>query len=488
MSDTWIVPGAPLANGAGWRIWYSRAGTEDLNPGPIEVFRAGRPVPFQGVWRQLPAQLPLKPETAADATMNRRMGVLTVTLDQPEPGALYEIRIPEAGRAMPFQWRTMPSRVTDAGVTFLFASCFSLKDDKAGKYGAAVDFLTKSQGAGGVAFKLLIGDQIYQDWPPVLFFKKSDRLKIYVDRYAAFWGDEAYRQALQACPNFFLCDDHEYWNDYPEQQTQLPITYSLENRIAFGDIADTLYHYYQRCLNPDEGRWYRFDIDPVSFFVADGRSERDLNAAADPHFFQQAQWSAIEQWATDLHGPGVFVIGQPPYQKDGDSKDHSLSNFPKDYARLWRIFADAQGRDGRTPHNILVLSGDIHMGRFATGTLLGVNPGDNQFGVIREFIASPSSLLTPDSLGKKDPPPAKMPAQNPIVKDIFADKTEMTTDNNIAAVRISPGTNGRIRFDLTLWRVCPYDGLNYFKRAWDAIAHRQADIIKIFEKTNIQLK
>lgn len=488
MSSTWVVPGPPLPKGAGWRIWYSRPGNADFAPAAPQISRAGQPITFTSAWNPLPAQLPLDPANVppGEAFIDRRMGVLTVTLDHPEPdGALYDLTIPEAERSLPFQWSTMPARVTDQGVTFLFGSCFSRKDDKSGKLGAALKFLMKNQDASRPAFKMMIGDQVYQDWPPVLLTRRTP-VRIYADRYEEFWADDAYRGALQACPNFFLCDDHEFWNDYPEFQKQLPITYGARRRKIFGDVANALYYAYQRCLNLEETEWTQFKIDPVSFFISDSRSKRDEVAKPGAQFFTDQQWAALEKWANELDGPGVFVIGQPPFQKDGDRKDHSLSNFPADYRRLLKVFSDAQGGNDRTPHNILVLSGDIHTGRLATGAIINQKPGNNRFDTLYEFIASPSSVLQPDGFGSTEDPPAKMPAENPVLK-ISQATDDLTTDNNIGHVRMSPGTNGRIQFDLTLWRVSPYSGLNYFKRGWDAIFHRQADVIRVFNHT-IQLQ
>jgi hypothetical protein len=38
-----------------------------------------------------------------------------------------------------------------------------------------------------------------------------------------------------------------------------------------------------------------------------------------------------------------------------------------------------------------------------------------------------------------------------------------TIDNNVGAVRMSPGTNGRVRFELEIWRIRPYAG-TYLQR------------------------
>lgn len=40
---TWVVPGAPLERGGGWRIWYSQPGHGAFQPATVAVFREGLP-------------------------------------------------------------------------------------------------------------------------------------------------------------------------------------------------------------------------------------------------------------------------------------------------------------------------------------------------------------------------------------------------------------------------------------------------------------
>jgi hypothetical protein len=56
--------------------------------------------------------------------LDRRMGVLTVTLETPQPGDLYDLHIPEAGTPEPFRWRSLPDKIGPKGFAFLLASCF----------------------------------------------------------------------------------------------------------------------------------------------------------------------------------------------------------------------------------------------------------------------------------------------------------------------------------------------------------------------------
>ena len=77
---------------------------------------------------------------------------------------------------------------------------------------------------------------------------------------------------------------------------------------------------------------------------------------------EPAQWQDLKAWQMGLKGPGFLVLGQPLFQADGDWKDHSYSNFRDNYNQLLKIVkASLQGdNDEGRPHDIVVLSGDIH--------------------------------------------------------------------------------------------------------------------------------
>lgn len=76
----WVIPGCPLEGGRGWRIWLSREGTAEFTPGTIEVTnQAGQPQESTTGWMLL---APLR-------GLDRRIGVATITLASPRPGANY---------------------------------------------------------------------------------------------------------------------------------------------------------------------------------------------------------------------------------------------------------------------------------------------------------------------------------------------------------------------------------------------------------------
>jgi hypothetical protein len=450
MKNLWIVPGAPLSKGQGWVIWCSRKGETSFPPPDVMIRRQAAPVTFQTDWVLLPKVPGLR----------RRMGLLTVKLATPAPpeGAQFHLTLSANNQSQDFIWSTLPYQVRGKGVTFIFASCFWQNNDRDGYYRAGLKDL---QALSNPQFKMLIGDQVYGDWPNS-WDLGDDAIELYAKRYRQYWGDAFYREALQTCPNFITCDDHEYWNDFPEKQIHLPQTWDSKNRKKYGHGADELYYQFQRCLNPDQARWYTFTIDPVSFFMSDTRSERErCNEKGTSHFMSEEQWAALETWQQSLDGPGVLVLGQPLFQKDGDFRDHSLSNFRDDYARLWRVIERSLAGENaqKTPHDILVLSGDIHTGRYAEAH--GPFP-DAPYGV-PEFIASPAAMINPGN-DKPEAPPEKIKVrpnaqgresvwrinpQNNI--DI------MTIQNNVGLVRIFPGNKvggtSRIRFELELWRL-----------------------------------
>ena len=460
--DTWVVPGAPLEGGAGWRLWCSRPG-EGWSEPAVSVSRLGREERVATEW----ALVPFNP------VIGRQMAVLTVRMLDPEPGAVYEVSLP--GITTPMSWRTLPA--TDAGsATFMIGSCFWRNADKEGHYGAAMTDLKR---LADPHFTVLMGDQLYQDWPPQLD-QWSDPLELFARRYAEYWGDPGYQQVLQAAPNFIACDDHEFWNNYPEPQIQVPFTIPSESRRRALEAAKETYRHYQHAANPDGQRHFSFTAAGVSFYLADTRSERTPHDDRERHFFVDEQRAALSEWVGTLAGPAVLVLPQPLYQKPGDFKDYALANFEADYAELCGLFERALGGqtgDGR-PHDILVLTGDIHTGRHATGYINGsADP-------VHEFVASPASLVGPaQQHHTASAAPGKISPQHGAGWEVRVTDApgSPTIDNNVGVVRVTPGRNGRVRFGLELWRVRPHDDRPFWKRLV-GVKERQAPLTRLFAK------
>ncbi len=445
----WCIPGAPLVQHRGWKLWYCNAGAEAFSPQQPAVYRCTDPqlgspqkISSQPVAVKFSGQLldPIK-------ELNRRVFIAELQiLDESEVQA-YWVDIPETGNHLILQ--ALPKSIPQEGVSFILTSCFWRNDDKEGRYALGIERVMERL-KPRPSFKILAGDQLYLDYP-LLFCNASD--KVY-GRYLDYWGDLYYQSVLRASANYFICDDHEFWNNYPEKQLQLPYTYQKKSRKKFSDAATACFEQFQQQLNPNAKRWYQFDISPVSFFALDTRSKRSEFKCDSPQFMEEEQWIALERWQYELKGPGILIIGQPVYQKDGDWKDYSLSNFKDNYGRLLSTIKrsfDGINADGKR-HDIVILTGDIHHGRHAVGML-----GPDQ--ELHEFVSSPASRIGPFfSAPKLESLPSKITAryQNQTVKitNIRSVKNKSEEiSNHTGVLLLTPHPGGGIELDFRLYPV-----------------------------------
>ena len=434
-SALWVTAGAPLQTGDGWRVWYSWP-RGDFTPGTPRVRTpAGAEVKvIEGPWEPKP------PPSGS----TRRMGVRELRLEGATPGALYEVTLPEVDR--PLRWRTLPSKLPPEGVSFLISSCFWINDDRDGFYASAVQELIQRERP---VFKILMGDQLYADvWAPL----PKSLPQGMAAKYERYWGDDAYRDMLAACPTLVSCDDHEFWNDFPQPQIQVPLSWD-RYQPTNGNVLAELYDAYQSSLNPDGKRWYSIELPPVSLFVADTRSNRSRDDDPNARLMLPEQWDDLEAWAKNLKGPGVLVLPQPMMKAGGSKTDRTLVDF-QESDRFGGVFERALG--GEKPHDILILTGDIHTGRLSSARIVGLQ------GEIFELVASPASLVTPwlPPWGHK---PSELPDKLIINRRIWqmtaSTKLTSSVDNNIGLIKIGPGRNGRYRFTLQLWRVRSFTGI-----------------------------
>ena len=91
----------------------------------------------------------------------------------------------------------------------------------------------------------------------------------------------------------------------------------------------------------------------------------------------------LERWVGALTCPGVLVLGQPLLTTRGSLWDKNLPAYTTQYRRLCDAIL-------RSPHDVVVLSGDVHFGRVARVSA----PGSRGQGVrILEVVSSPLSVL-----------------------------------------------------------------------------------------------
>ena len=232
-----------------------------------------------------------------------------------------------------------------------------------------------------------MGDQLYVDvWAP----KPVNLRKGLAEKYERYWGDPPYQELLAACPKLVSCDDHEFWNDFPEPQIQVPYSW---DRFA-PENADALHRALRRLpggAEPGRQALGVADVAPVSFFIADTRSNRTRDRR--PATRALALRGAVARprgVGAELKGPGVLVLPQPLLKTGGSKTDRTLRRLQGVRpARRRSSNARSAARPPTQPHDILILTGDIHTGRVSTAEIVGL-PGQ-----IYELVASPASLVTP---------------------------------------------------------------------------------------------
>jgi hypothetical protein len=282
----------------------------------------------------------------------------------------------------------------DGSFNILLSSCYSQPEDGGGLLGTIASEIKLRPDIA-----LLLGDQIYgdlpinEDLPP----GNAEVARVLARKYQRnFTGTEPGLGGLGAiferAPIACVADDHEYWNNYPYKQTQLPKTWTKAGRKQWETIARELYEDYQ--LQGDAGGTQRLSIEPLEILIVDMRSGRDDQFQ---RLVSDECLNEIRQWAQDLLDArqagqpafGMLVSGQalmvpPADEAKRVSEDAELVNYAQFTDDILPILEQLTGAS--IP--IVYVTGDVHWGRIAHAT-------DAATGnvALYEVIVSPSRLI-----------------------------------------------------------------------------------------------
>jgi hypothetical protein len=256
----------------------------------------------------------------------------------------------------------IPDALPQEGFVVAAATCFyDYFAGGASSYGTALR-LGRWFGKPGLA--ILAGDNLYMDVAPDQRALDDPWEEVAI-RYARYFNYGAYADAIGGQPTIVTWDDHELWNNYPEAQPHLSRSWTAPSRAAYGDAARAGIERFQAPLNPTAKRGgFQFDVAPLSFYVADGRTERTPVCDAVPRMMAPADLAGAIAWLRNLRGPGVFVFGQPLWMEKGDFRDWNPPAFEAEYAALWSAIADA-------PYDVMILTGDVHHSRVLALSIRG---------------------------------------------------------------------------------------------------------------------
>lgn len=270
---------------------------------------------------------------------------------------------------------TLPLRLPgpqDKPFTLMLASCFYQHRD-AGRAAAAYKALYQQGGAMTPDIKLLLGDQVYLDigLDSLSPLSREIRQRVAED-YALNW--QALGSMHSRGGSWMLPDDHEYWNDYPFYDSLLPTLFMLKlsrvRRVWRQAALDAVRNIQQS--QPFSTFYLGQDL---AFCVVDVRSYRSKAGFVEAAVLQQ-----LLDWLKHLTCPGVLVMSQVLLDQNSHA-ERNLSSFPAQYQALVQALLAA-------PHDILLLSGDVHFARLAEVRLAG---SDRR---LLEIVSSPLSNLT----------------------------------------------------------------------------------------------
>lgn len=403
----WMIPQLPRTDGA--TLWFGA-----FVPTPPEVVWVE--VIDVGGRRRL-GRRALRPRWApveADATP--RVWTGRASIDGLAPDRLYRLQLADESGApidAASELRTLPLRVPGASenpLTILLGSCF----DYSGDGGAAISSFRRLLTAAQFPhLKVLCGDQIYLDLPVSEVIPRDPALtyRHILGKYLRNWAPggtrlaSGYGDLLRRGANLLVSDDHEYWNNYPFAASHVPFTYTAARRALLTRLGTAFCRAFQAEMGEGDGVRALTEIvigpegacpgDRLEILAIDGRIERT---------FTRAHWPAdMERLCARLRGltsPALVVLSQPLFQPaEGAIRrrwvDAGIADFD-DYEPLAAALAAA-------PHDVMILSGDIHCGRIAETSL----PGGRR---IVEVVASPLSLIPRTSYEEK-PADTSFPAR-----------------------------------------------------------------------------
>lgn len=272
------------------------------------------------------------------------------------------------------------------GLNIAIGSCFSEQFDGGAVSNSYQALYKKYLPSISPHFTFLMGDQVYLDVGIDSLSVKSREIRERIaGDYAQHWT--ALHGVFQNGATWFLADDHEFWNNYPFHSGLNPFLQALHFESVRNVWRQTARDGVNNVQNVKPVRFINIGED-LSFCLADFRTKRTSKKLLPPDYFDE-----VLNWIAQLKSPGVIVLSQPVFDEVGD-EDMKLPNY-KQYKKLLRAIQHAN-------HDIVVLAGDLHMGRVASFQFNKPGTIDEPGRTLHEVVASPlSNLSGPTSLAAR---------------------------------------------------------------------------------------
>ncbi|WP_076998213.1 alkaline phosphatase D family protein [Variovorax sp. KK3] len=313
---------------------------------------------------------------------------------RPAGAGPYRVRVQAGGELFEFTTDLLPRELAphlDGGFNILLCSCYYQPLDDRGLLGDVVSQIKLRPN-----LTLMAGDQVYADLPLHTFRRPRSADEIRTDlgnKYRQNWastalGTPGLGSVLARAPVVCVPDDHEFWNNYPYRQAQIPDTLSGEAFDAWKAASLELFEDYQASDASTDGA-SRLDVGPLKMLFLDLRSGRDNDG---DRLMQPPARAAFDRWIDDLlqgdRSIGVLSSGQALFiGKPNILEKHLADAEMPNYKEFDELSAQiARLADHGVP--LVYITGDVHWGRVARGTDL-----PSRGTPLYEVISSPSCLI-----------------------------------------------------------------------------------------------
>ncbi|MGE8153152.1 hypothetical protein ACQKP5_18125 [Pseudomonas vancouverensis] len=228
--------------------------------------------------------------------------------------------------------------------------------------------------------KMLCGDQIYLDLDFGGFYPRP--LDAPWDDYQKQWYDERFLGWMANGGNLCMADDHEFWNNFPSEERAgvLSSIFKAPPEQVAAEMEQA-FMIYQGVLNADPDDWllkpatttlveddlHCFEFPGVHapaaydpyfcMLVLDTRTRRtSLDTHTPPYQFTEPVWllKTLSR-LTQRNGPTLLVTSQSMLDKGGGS-EANLADYSAQFGTLGQAIWNC-------PHQLLLLTGDIHWSR-----------------------------------------------------------------------------------------------------------------------------
>lgn len=306
----------------------------------------------------------------------------------------------------------LPARVPDAGdgaFRVVLSSCYSAPQDPGRRLARLMSALPRPDLA------VLAGDQVYLDLPVTEDLPENEtRLRAVLgEKYRRNFVGVPGAQSpglgalLAAAPVVCLADDHEFWNNYPYPQAQLPDTWTKHGRERWQRVARELYEDYQCSDRQAATRAVRLDIAPLKLLFVDLRSRRREADGKAGELFDDTSRAVFDQWLQALLDArasggspvGLLSSGQILFRETPGWFGRTFVDAEMAHYRDFDHVHDALHRLALAGVPVLYISGDVHWGRIARA-VHAARPG---WPALTEVIASPSVQIK----GKRSATPTR---------------------------------------------------------------------------------